>query len=270
MEHEKRSVQEFWEAESCGEVYARGDDVVSQFREHAEARYRLEPYIEHFARFEEARGEDVLEIGVGMGADHVRLARAAPQSLTGIDLTLRAVDWTKQRIAAEGLSSGLAVSDAERLPFRHEAFSVVYSWGVLHHSPDTSAAVKELYRVLRPGGRARVMIYHSRSIVGYLLWLRYGLFRGRPRRALTEIYAEHLESPGTKAYSVSEAEELFSAFRETRVRVQLSSGDLLQGAAGQRHGSPALSLARALWPRTLIRRYLPRHGLFLLIEAVKE
>ena len=49
------------------------------------------------------------------------------------------------------------------------------------------------------------MIYHRRSLVGLMLWLRYGLLAGRPGRSLDEIYAQHLESPGTKAYSPARA-----------------------------------------------------------------
>src|ERR1039457_7010929 len=66
----KTEVRGFWDAASCGEVYAQGPGAEQQFRNHAEARYRLEPYIRGFARFDEGAGQDVLEIGVGMGGDH--------------------------------------------------------------------------------------------------------------------------------------------------------------------------------------------------------
>jgi ubiquinone/menaquinone biosynthesis C-methylase UbiE len=116
---------------------------------------------------------DVLEVGVGMGADHLEWARHMPRSLSGIDLTERAIAHTATRLALYGLRSDLRVADAEKLPFRDASFDLVYSWGVLHHSPDTPRAVREVLRVLRPGGLARVMIYHAHSMVGYMLWLRY-------------------------------------------------------------------------------------------------
>ena len=210
---------------------------------------------------------DVLEIGVGMGADHLEWAQAAPRSLTGVDLTGQAIAVTRERLALHGLRSRLLVTDAEHLPFRDASFDLVYSWGVIHHSPDTPAAVREIARVLRPGGRARVMIYHRRSLVGLMLWLRYGLLAGRPGRSLDEIYAQHLESPGTKAYSPARAREMFAGFSDVRVTSELGPGDLLLGAAGQRHRGALLDAARRLYPRWAVRRFLSGCGLYLLIEA---
>lgn len=262
-------VRAFWEDGSCGEAYAQGADERERLEAQARARYELEPFIHAFARFGEARGRDVLEIGVGMGADHLEWAKAGPGSLTGIDLTERAVEHTRRRLALYGLASRVFTADAERLPFDDASFDVVYSWGVLHHSPRTDVAVREVHRVLRPGGVARVMVYQKHSIVGALLWTRYALLAGRPGRSLADVYAEHLESPGTKAYTPEEAVRLFAGFRQVRTRVELSVGDLMQGVAGQRHQGGLLSLARALWPRPLVKRLLGSRGLFLMIEAVK-
>ncbi len=265
----RADVQAFWEAASCGEVYADGSSLQEQLAEQARTRYALEPFIPAFAGFQDGQGSDVLEIAVGMGADHLRWAQARPRRLVGIDLTRRAIAFTRERLELAGVSSRLSVADAERLPFPDGSFDIVYAWGALHHSPDTGRAVEEVYRVLRPGGKARVMIYHKWSIVGALLWLRYALLRGRPWTGLGPIYARRLESPGTKAYSRGQALRLFHDFRRTRLDVRLSSGDLLEGAAGQRHGGWLLSLARALWPRPLIRRFFRGSGLFLLISAEK-
>ena len=267
QEQRKEDVRLFWEKMSCGEVYAEGDSLAAQLENQARQRYELEPYLREFARFEDARGLDVLEIGVGMGADHCELARCSPRSLSGVDLTERAVEFARKRLAFYGLTSDLRQADAENLPFADESFDYVYSWGVLHHSPDTKKAIDEVWRVLRPGGRARIMIYSKWSIVGLLLWARYGLAKGRPFVPLREVYAQHLESPGTKAYTVREAEQLFGRFTDVRVQPELSFGDLLEGKVGQRHQGLALSMAKALWPRSFIRRALPRLGLYLLIDA---
>lgn len=265
----KTAVQRYWNAAPCGEVYAQGEDLRQRLESQALARYHLEPYLAPFARFEDARARDVLEIGVGMGCDHLEWARCQPRSLTGVDLTPAAVGWTRQRLQAFGRSSALLVGDAERLPFADGSFDLIYSWGVLHHSPRTEETVGEIHRLLRPGGNARVMVYHAHSVVGYMLWVRYGLMRGRPWRSLRTIYSGHLESPGTKAYSVTEARAMFGAFRQVDARICLSFGDLLQGAVGQRHRGAVLSVARAIWPRWLIRACLRNHGLYLLIDAVK-
>ena len=266
---ELKNVREFWERASCGEIYALGANEASRLAAQATTRYALEPYIREFARFGEAAGRDVLEVGVGMGADHREWARARPRSLVGLDLTPRALQHTRHRLAFDRERSSLVLADAEHLPLPDAAFDLVYSWGVLHHSPDTAAAIAEVHRVLRPGGCARIMIYQRSSIVGWLLWLKYGLARGAPLRRLDHLYAHHLESPGTKAYSVSEAYALFRAFRQVHVRPQLSFSDLLQGDAGARHGGRAMSVARALWPRALLKVVAARRGLYLLIDAVR-
>lgn len=265
----KEEVRAFWDRHSCGEGYALGADLRAQLEAQARTRYELEPYLPQFARFHEGAGRDVLEIGVGMGADHLEWAKSAPRSLTGVDLTPRAVEFTRHRLGAWGFTPNVRVADAENLPFESDSFDLVYSWGVLHHSPDTPTAIGEVQRVLRPGGIARIMIYHKYSVLGYMLWLRYGLVAGRPGRSLADIYANHLESPGTKAYSLAEGRQMFSGFSRVEARSHLSFGDLMQGGVGRRHRGPLLTIAKTLWPRWLIKLAFKGHGGLLLIDAVK-
>jgi len=261
-------VRRFWEQNSCGEVYAIGNSELNRLRSHENTRYRLEPFIFEFGKFYEGRGRDVLEIGVGMGADHLQWASVKPKRLVGMDLTQRAAEFTINRLRLEGLSSGVVVANAESMPFPDCSFDIIYSWGVLHHTENTEAAISELFRILRPGGTARVMIYHKYSIVGFMLWARYSLMRC-DFRSLNTIYANYLESPGTHAYSIKEARALFKRFHVVSMSVELSVGDLLEGAAGQRHKGRLLQFARALWPRQLIRLLGRGLGLFLLVEAAK-
>jgi SAM-dependent methyltransferase len=264
----KQKVHDFWNQASCGENLLLPKTDCEGYRAQSEERYRLEPFIPPFADFPAARGRRVLEIGVGLGADHQRFAESGAL-LSGIDLTERAVEHTRRRLALFGLSSELAVGDAERLSFEDATFDIVYSWGVLHHSPDTPRAVAEVHRVLKPGGKALIMVYHKWSMVGAMLWIRYALLAGRPWRGLRSIYAEHLESPGTKAYSYPEARDIFSRFSSVAISTPLSHGDLLDSEVGQRHRGLVLRIAKSIWPRWLICRILPRAGLFMLIEAVK-
>jgi ubiquinone/menaquinone biosynthesis C-methylase UbiE len=268
MDSDKKAVEEFWDKASCGEDLYLRNQQRDGYVEHARRRYKLEPIIEEFAQFESSTGKKVLEIGVGLGADHQRFAQAGAR-LTGIDLTARAVEHTRRRLALFGLDSALSTGDAENLAFPSDEFDQVYSWGVLHHSPNTPKAISEVHRVLRPGGVANVMIYHRWSLVGYMLWIRYALLRLRPWMTLTEVYAGYLESPGTKAYTTEEAKRMFEAFSAVQIRTVLTHGDLLESAAGQRHGGALLSLARRIWPRGLLRRFAGAHGLFMLIRAVK-
>jgi ubiquinone/menaquinone biosynthesis C-methylase UbiE len=268
MDANKRAVQEFWEKASCGEDLYLENRERDGYLLHSQKRYELEPFILDFARFADSSGKKTLEIGVGLGADHQKFAEAGAQ-LFGIDLTERAVQHTRRRLALFGLDSEISTGDAERLTFDSNTFDVVYSWGVLHHSPNTPTAIAEVHRVLRPGGVARIMIYHKWSLVGYMLWLRYGLLRLRPWISLTDVYSRYLESPGTKAYSVSEAKQMFASFKMIDIQTLLTHGDLLESAAGQRHGGLLLSIARTLWPRWLFRAIAKRQGLCMLITAVK-
>lgn len=258
----------FWDEAACGETLLLPSHDLLGFTAQAAARYRLEPYIIPFADFEGSSHLKVLEIGLGLGADHERFAQAGAK-LSGIDLTPRAVNITRQRLELQFLASDLCVGDAESLPYPDNSFDRVYSWGVIHHSPDTPRAAQEILRVLKPGGEFRVMVYHTWSIVGLMLWIRYGLLRGRPWTRLKKIYSERLESPGTKTYSRLGAAALFAGATEVKCRIELTHGDLLESGAGQRHQGALLDLARWLWPRWFFRRFAQSFGLFLLVSGRK-
>ena len=260
-------VRDFWDEASCGEALLLPAETAAGYAAHSAERYRLEPYIPAFANWDRMKGKRVLEIGVGLGSDHEQFARAGAK-LTGIDLTPRAIEHTRQRLALAGLSSELQVGNAEALPFADASFDHVYSWGVLHHSPDTRTAIAEAMRVLRSGGTFAIMIYNKWSLVGLMLWARYGLARGRPLTSLASIYARHLESPGTKAFTPAEARAMILPFAtNVAVRAELTHGDLLSSGAGQRHKGALLDLARRLWPRGLLKRVATHNGLFLLISG---
>ncbi len=246
MDTDKKAVHDFWESASCGESLYLKEQTKEYYLKQSEIRYNLEPFIADFADFQRYDKEKVLEIGIGLGADHHNFAKAGA-ILYGIDLTERAVCHTRKRFELFSLSSELIVHDAEELPFDDEKFDLVYSWGVLHHTPDTKKSVDEVLRVLKPDGEAKIMIYHKYSFVGYMLWLRYALLRLKPLTSLKKIYSQYLESPGTKAYSIREAEKLFRNFKDVEIKTVLTHGDLLTSQAGQRHKGLLLSIARLLW-----------------------
>ena len=157
----------------------------------------------------------------------------------------------------------------ENIPFDDESFDLVYSWGVIHHSPNTKLAIDEIYRVLRPNGKAKIMIYHKWSLVGLLLWVRYSLFNLKPWKSLNHIYSKYLESPGTKAYSIKEATSMFSQFNNIKITTPLTHGDLLESNVGQRHRGILLTLVKKIWPRRIIKLLFPKNGLYMLISAIK-
>jgi len=158
----------------------------------------------------------VLEIGVGLGSDLIRFARAGAK-VTGIDLTEHAVQLVRRRLELEGLDGDVQTADAESLPFADASFDLVYSWGVLHHTPDTERAVHEAIRVVRPGGELCVMLYARHSWVSYGMWVRHALLGGRPWRSLRTVLAAHMESEGTKGYTERELRQLFAGLDDFRV-----------------------------------------------------
>jgi ubiquinone/menaquinone biosynthesis C-methylase UbiE len=162
-------------------------------------------------------------------------------------------------------------SDAERLPFKDNSFHVVYSWGVLHHTPQTEIAFEESFRVLAPEGKLKAMVYHVSSWTVWLLWLRHGLLAGRPFARLMELISRHLESPGTKAYSSAEISRLLShiGFEDIHLEVKLGPSDLLRIELGHKYKSMIYRIAKLIYPSWLVKALGDRHGLLLLIKATK-
>lgn len=159
----KERVRAFWQANPCGVKFADAAPGTKRFYELVEAhRYTKEWHIPVAADFSSARGLKVLEIGCGLGTDGAQFAEAGAD-YTGVDLTEAAVDLARKRFELFNLPGTFQTADAENLDFADESFDLVYSHGVLHHTPETRKAVQEIHRVLRPGGRAVVMLYHRGS-----------------------------------------------------------------------------------------------------------
>lgn len=238
----KERVRGFWEGEPCGSTLTDLEPGSAEYYEDIERkRYRLEPFIPSFAEFQKWRGKRVLEVGVGLGTDFTNFARAGAE-LSGIDLTEAAVTNVRKRLELEGLEADVQRGDAESLPFEDATFDLVYSWGVLQHTPDTAGAVAEVRRVTKPGGQARIMLYGRHSWVALGLWARYELLAGRPFTSLGESVARHMQGPRVKSYTEDEIRELLSPhFRELEFRRYLTPYDKRVGgpvaaAVGDRAG----------------------------------
>jgi SAM-dependent methyltransferase len=260
---QKEEVRAFWNADPCGSRYL-GDRA--DFDAHARARYLLEPYIHDFAGFADSREQRVLEIGVGMGSDYLEWLKAGAQA-TGVDLSTTSLERAKRRCEMAGYAPDLHLSDAEHLPFPENTFDIVYSYGVMHHSPDTPQCILEARRVLKRGGTLRIMIYHHASLTGFMLWLRYGFLRGK---SLRQCVHDHLESPGTKSYTQQEARAMLPGFEQIELRQVFSPGDLLLNEPSSRFKGIAYRIIWRLYPRFLVRRFGAKWGLFLLISARKS
>jgi ubiquinone/menaquinone biosynthesis C-methylase UbiE len=130
--------------------------------------------------FDDLRDKDVLEIGVGQGT-HAQLLAPRCKSFVGIDLTAQAVATTSRRLELFNLPGRVLQMDAEAMAFADNSFDYIWSWGVIHHSADTREVLKEIRRVLRPGGRCTVMIYHRSWWHYYVCGFLRGVFQNRFR-----------------------------------------------------------------------------------------
>lgn len=159
----KRQVQRFWQESPCDSWFTnepRG--TVAFYRSLDEHRYKVHPHLQSAVDFEKSRGLRVLEIGCGCGSESERFARAGAH-YTAVDLTSAALNITRWRFQLANLEGRFVQGDAENLPFDDGSFDLVYSHGVLHHTPDTPRTIREVHRVLSAGGRAMIMIYYRDS-----------------------------------------------------------------------------------------------------------
>jgi 2-polyprenyl-3-methyl-5-hydroxy-6-metoxy-1,4-benzoquinol methylase len=129
--------------------------------------------LENFIPYESFRGERVLEIGCGAGLVSSHIARSGAK-LHAIDLTEQAILMAKKRFDLSNLTGDIRQMDAENLEFEDDSMDTIVSWGVIHHSGNMVAILDEIYRVLRPGGRAFIMVYNQNSL-RYKVYCRFWL-----------------------------------------------------------------------------------------------
>ena len=289
----KERVRAFWQEHPCGTKFADAEPGSRRFYELVEEhRYKKEWHIPIAAGFANTKDLAVLEIGCGLGTDGAQFAKAGA-NYTGIDLTEAAVDFARRRFELFDLPGSFRVADAERLDFPDNAFDLVYSHGVLHHTPDTPAAIREVRRVLRPGGRAVVMLYHRDSYnyrINISMLRRAGVhllrwnagvklvraLTGESEQSLRE-HAQQLRSdshylssdeflsrntdgagnPLARVYSRAEARELFKDFASVELRPYFLN-------------KRWLPVVGPLLPRSLEAKLASRWGWHLWIYATKE
>ena len=242
-------VRSFWEAHPVAAAavpHAPGTpgffdyyDRLREANESAEFSARLHEYADF-------SGRRVLDVGCGNGYVLSRYARAGA-IVSGVDLTDTAVELCRKRFAYMGLAGEFWRGNAERLPFGDAEFDCVCSMGVLHHTPDTAAAVDEIFRVLKPGGRLIVMFYHRNSAlyrVGFPL--RRLLHRKSMQQLVNEV--DGVGNPLGDVYSAAELRGLLGAFTDVELSVGLLQGWMfLPVALGRLVPSRLLELVGRRW-----------------------
>jgi SAM-dependent methyltransferase len=268
---DKAEIRKQWNSDPCGAETAAASvpesrDWYESVRQNRYERYA--PWLPALMDAPRWQGARVLEIGVGLGSDHLTFAEAGAR-MHALDLSAEHLRHTGRNLALHGLSGDQALGDAERNPWRDASFDLVYSFGVLHHTPGTERAIAEVLRVLRPGGTALIALYHRDS---WFYWLRTILYRGvfgllllrrGRRRMLSEIEyrsAGNEALPLVKVYSRAQCRELFSGFQTVRMSAHCVTPT---------HFIPPLSwLMRAFTPQRL-ERWFGFGGWYLVIRATK-
>ena len=162
-------VKGFWNANPCQSDLSSEQDRRRYFEDIARKRYEgREWHVPIVAKFPAFHGKDVLEIGCSIATDGLEFARNGARYV-GVDLTPKSIELAKERFNLFGVPGQFEVADAEKeLPFPDDSFDHIYSFGVIHHSPVPERIVREIYRVLRPGGTLTVMLYNRSSVNYYI------------------------------------------------------------------------------------------------------
>lgn len=158
-------VKSYWDRRPCNVRHSsRNIGTREYFKEVEERKYFVEPHIPDFAQFERWAGKRVLEIGCGIGTDAVNFARAGAL-YTGVELSPVSLALAKRRFAVFGLEGQFFDCNAERLSevIAAKAFDFVYSFGVIHHTPEQRLVIAQARRAVRDDGELRIMLYARNS-----------------------------------------------------------------------------------------------------------
>jgi glycosyltransferase involved in cell wall biosynthesis/ubiquinone/menaquinone biosynthesis C-methylase UbiE len=238
----KDQVQRQWNHDPAGSHYvveaaAHTRDWFLEAERHRYGEYA--PWMPETMEFDRHAGEEVLEIGGGMGTDLAQFARHGAR-VTDVDLSSGHLTLAKENFLVRGLEGRFVQHDAETLQFPDNTFDVVYSNGVLHHTPNTRRVVNEIFRVLKPGGRAIVMVYAEDSLHYWrnIIW-HIGLKQGHLRRySVSELMSRSVERsdnaaahPLVKAYTRKRLRPMFADFTGISiVQRQMSPRGAAKGA----------------------------------------
>ncbi|MBI3270713.1 MAG: class I SAM-dependent methyltransferase [Planctomycetes bacterium] len=254
------SVRGFWEREpvAAREVpFPPGTESFFEAYDQRREENESPAFSAALHEFEASTARRVLDVGCGNGYVLERYARSGRSQAVGVDLTRRAVELTTARLALARVRAGVLQADAERLPFATASFDCICSMGVLHHSPSPERAVAEIHRVLRPGGRLLLMMYHRDSFL-FRIWLPFArTFLRRHRGKSIQTLVNQVDGEGNplgRVYSRAQLARLLRGFVA------------LEFSVGQLKPSDLPRLGRFL-PDALYRWAERRWGWFLYVKA---
>lgn len=204
---ELAAVRDYWQDHVTDWPIARAAaGTPGFFRETEEYRFDKLDYLDRLVDYGGHAGEDVLDIGCGLGNDTSRFARGGAR-VTGIDIAPNAVRLSEQNFRQRGLEGRFLVMDGEAMTFPEASFDFVYCHTVLHFTPHPERMVAEIHRVLRPGGRAVLMMVNRNS------WMR-------AMHKAMKVEIDHLRSPVFHWYAPERFRAMLAPFAEAEVRFE--------------------------------------------------
>ena len=204
------TVKAYWDARPCNIRHSRLAVGSREYFDEVEARkYRVEPHIPAFAQFERWRGKRVLEVGCGIGTDTINFARAGAM-VTAVDVSAESLALARKRAEVFGLADRIQFIcvDAERLGMAVApgTYDLVYSFGVIHHTPDPARAIAQIRNFMSGASEFRMMVYAKDS------WKRIMIDAG-----LDQPEAQS-GCPVAYTYSRDEIVQLLAGFETTEIR----------------------------------------------------
>jgi len=212
------TVRQFWDAHPCNIRHSPHPVGTREFFDDVERRkYFVEPHIPGFAEFARWRGKRVLEIGCGIGTTTISFARAGA-SVTAVDLSPESAALTEQRARVFGVEDRVKVNvgDAEQLStiVPVDRYDLVYSFGVIHHSPHPERIVEEARKYMDAASELRLMVYSRVSFKLFWIMLNEGVW---DMSRVDELIARNSEAqtgcPVTYTYTPTSVRELLRGYR---------------------------------------------------------
>lgn len=189
------AVRDFWNKHIHDWKVAKSEAGTAEFfAEIEEYRFEKLHYLPQLVDFNGFRGKKLLEVGCGVANDLSRFAKGGAD-VTGIDLAEHSIELARNNFDQRGLQGEFSVMNGEDLDFPDDSFDVVYCHTVLHFTPDPLQMLREISRVIAPGGVAIIMTVNRRS------WLNV-LHR------LLAVKIDHLDAPVFHRFSIKEYREL--------------------------------------------------------------
>lgn len=217
-------VRDYWNRRPCNIRHSPKSVGTKEYFDEVEARkYFVESHIPKFAEFERWKGKKVLEIGCGIGTDTINFARYGAQ-VTAVDLSEKSLEVARQRAAVYGLQDKITFyhGNSEELTkfVPLETYDLVYSFGVIHHTPHPERVIEQIRNYVQPGSTLKIMVYHRYAWKVLWILLTYGKGQFWRTEELVANYSEAQEGcPVTYIYSPTEVKNLLNGFEVSELFV---------------------------------------------------